>query len=232
MKIINNVPCGYQKLFDKDYVFILLHMLIENKEYRDFYLDKKNDFKLIILDNSAFELGKSMDVKLLLSWGKKLREVHPESIIEIIIPDSYGNKLETLELMYDFFNNEDYDEYDFQYMAVPQGKNSEDLIECLNIMLKNHKISTIGINKLWSREDINHIVWNIQLKEKFIHKLGVNKLSDWNIKALRNIRSCDSRILSKIVTGNENPWNENLNEQQISILKRLIDEVNGWQDEI
>lgn len=223
--IMNGVPCGYQHIFDGEDVFILLHILIQNKEYRDFYMDKNNKFKLIILDNSAFELGKSMDKELLLDWGRQLKLVHPESIVEIIIPDSYGNKIETLELMDDFLK---YYDPTFQYMAVPQGSNIGELNECLKVMLEDKRISTIGINKLWSREHISSNMWKIVLAEKFIHKLGVNNLTDWNIKELKNIRSFDSRILSKIVTGNEDPWHEVLNNTQIKILKRLIEEVNGW----
>lgn len=226
MIIINNVPCGYQKIFDGKVVFILLHMLIKNKKYRDFYLDENNKFDLIILDNSAFELGESMDKKILMEWAYKLKEKHPEAIIEIVIPDCYKNMKKTLELFYNFL--EDYDT-NFRYMAVPQGSNEEELVECLSYMGNNNKIHTIGLNKLWNKNQIPLFASIIRnMHDKSVHKLGVNKLSDWDMGKLANVRSCDSRILTKLVTGNDDPWCEKLNETQISILKNLILEVSTW----
>lgn len=222
---ISNVPCGYQHLFDKKIVFVLLHKLIDNKKYRDYYMNHHNKFDLIILDNSAFELGESLDKKLLLYWASELKKKHPESMIEIIIPDSYGDKEKTLELMKDFLKT---NTNDFSLMAIPQGKNELELISCLNEMLNEPRIKCIGLNKLWSKDLLERIVKPIIERGRSIHRLGVKDLSDWVLNNSKLIRSTDSRILSKIVTGNLDPWEETLSEEQINILKRLVEEVDKW----
>ena len=172
---ISNVPCGYQHLFDKKIVFVLLHKLIDNKKYRDYYMNHHNKFDLIILDNSAFELGESLDKKLLLYWASELKKKHPESMIEIIIPDSYGDKEKTLELMKDFLKT---NTNDFSLMAIPQGKNELELISCLNEMLNEPRIKCIGLNKLWSKDLLERIVKPIIERGRSIHRLGVKDLSD------------------------------------------------------
>ena len=229
---INNVPCGYQHLFDKKIVFILLHKLIDNKKYQDFYMDSNNKFDLIILDNSAFELGESLDKKLLMEWAHKLKKRHPESMIEVIIPDVYGDKEKTLELMKDFLKM---DTSGFNLMAIPQGKNELELIACLNEILKEPRIKCIGLNKLWDKSLLEKIVKPIIERGRSIHRLGVKDLSDWVLFNSKLIRSTDSRILSKIVTGNDGTnqnddlWECSLSESQIEILRNLINEVDVWQ---
>jgi len=224
---INNVPTGYQKDFDGANVFVLLHMLIENEEYRNFYTDSNHKFDLIILDNSAFELGKSMDSVLLIRWALILKETHPEAVVEIIIPDVYGNKDKTLESLYDFISR--WDLTGFKLMAVPQGENIEELTDCLSDMLSYFpEVDTIGINKLWDESCWEYVFKKITYYGKEIHKLGVNNLKDWTNPSLNLVRSADSRILSKLVTGKEDPWDSKLDETQIKILKNLFDEVKKW----
>ena len=64
---------------------------------------------------------------------------------------------------------------------------------------------------------------------KKIHLLGVSKLSDLALyKKLPFVRSCDTRILTKIVTGVDDCWNEELNETQIKIIENLKTEVEKW----
>lgn len=209
---INQVPCKYTAQFPTEMEFILLHKLLDNKKYRSYFIKNKNNDKYKILDNSAFELGESLDGELLIKWAKKI------NANEIIIPDSYSNKEKTLQLMDEFLNKYKNKIKKYKLQAVPQGKNQEELDECCLIMLDNPKIDIIGLNKLWNRKEI-------RVTEKN-HILGTNNLLEMGYPNLQSARSIDSRVVSKIITGKEDPWEEKLTKQQLIILQNLIDEVN------
>ena len=85
MEIIHQLPCRYQKLCKDNFKFILLHKLITNKTYRDFYKNKSKD-SYFLLDNGAYELGESMNSYLLLIWSKIIKAE------ELVVPDFFGNK--------------------------------------------------------------------------------------------------------------------------------------------
>jgi len=221
---INKVPCGYQKEFDgNDIVFVLLHKLLENKEYRDFYINPKNKFNLITLDNSCYEFGKSLDKEKLFLWASNLKHNHPEAEIEIIIPDVYGNKNKTLGLMKEFIKDKRVEEY--RLMAVPQGRDKDELIECFEEMEKYNEIDIVGINKLWNRKNLN---MSISECKKDVHLLGLNNLKEWyyDYDGL-NIRSADSIKLTQLVTNVKNPWEEKLSDTQIKTLHNLIKEIKN-----
>lgn len=222
---IPNVPCKYVDKFPTVIEFILLHKLIDNEYYRNYYLNNKDNGKYKILDNSAFELGESLDMDLLMEWAEKI------NANEIVIPDSYGDKEKTLKLMYEFLDK--YPNCKFNLMAVPQGKNLKELEFCLYEMTSNDRVHCIGFNKLW-RKSMNTIygffhqtVLSVN-KEK--HLLGVNKLFEWGLPFQHLFRSADSRILAQIVLGEEDIWDSELTEEQQKILNNLIYEVKAWRD--
>lgn len=218
MIIIPNVPCKHVMDFPVEMEFVLLHKLLDNKFYRDYYIATKDDGKYRILDNGAFELGEGLNDELLLEWAEKINAT------EIILPDVYGKKDETLKQMLDFLDK--HPKCKYKMMVVPQGSDEAEMEACLTLMLGENRVHCIGLNKLWESK-LDYAVEIIKsFSNKEIHMLGVNKLSDWNSKL--PIRSADSRILSKLVTGVEDPWEEELDKTQLSILKRLVDEVSKW----
>ena len=226
---ISNVPCGYQHLFDKkDMVFVLLHKLLDNEQYRDYYLNKKIKQKLICLDNSCYELGESLDKKQLLLWANKLQKAHPEATVEIIIPDSYKNKEKTLKMMKSFL--EEKESKKFKLMSVPQGVNDKELLDCLDEMLSIDRINTIGLNKLWCKKTLQIAIWKVLSYRKDIHKLGLNNIAEWIIddRIKDFIRSADSRRICQLILGKEDIWEENLTEEQCNIIKNMINEVDKW----
>lgn len=222
VKLINNVPCRHVERYESDMEFILLHKILDNKRYQRYYLHTKST-KYRILDNGAFELGKSLDNKKLLEWAKKL------NVDEVVAPDVYKNKNKTLDLLQQFIK---ICPVNLKIMAVPQGKNEKELMECLSTMLNNPRVDVIGLNKLWNRSsvDFNIALRKIHGRQKESHLLGVNHLKDWVV--LYNnpyIRSADSRVLSKLVSGKEDTWEEILDSDQLNILDRLHQEVLSWQ---
>jgi len=225
MIIIDNVPCKYIKEFPTKIEFILLHKLIDNEGYRNYFLKNKNNDKYKILDNSCFELGESLNADLLVDWAEKI------NASEIIIPDCYKNKNKTIELFDQFVVRDDIEF--FNLMAVPQGKNNEELRRCTEYMMENPKVTCIGFNKLWSRDKFHTIHRGNKLQHQIdvlgatnklnMHVLGCQDLDDYFlIKNLMGVRSFDTRIMSKIVCGKNDIWEEELTKEQKTILKRLI----------
>ena len=221
IKFITLVPCGYQKdLPNKDIDLILLHKLIDNKEYLDYYENIYKGYK--ILDNSAFELGEGLDSELLLKYAEKIKAN------EIIIPDAYGDKDKTIKLFNDF--EKKYlkkENFNYKIMVVPQGKDEKDYDKCLKYFINKKNINTIGINKLFKRNNSNklsNLINEIKKNKKEIHFLGCNDILDYSMLALfsEEIRSADSRIISKYITEDSDVWECNLTPTQISDIKWLI----------
>lgn len=241
MFTIPNTPCGYQERFNQNYAmdFILLHKILDNEEYRYYYLKtkgfaKNNQYR--ILDNSCYELrGKGLGIEEIVKWAQDL------DVDEIVLPDVYQDKDATLQkiaesiayLILKFPQG-----IPFKLQAIPQGKNQEELILCLEEILKTYKydsnglypaIHCIGINKLWNVKHLKLILeYNLQ-KSPWVkyHKLGTNKISDWFNLPANLFRSADSRVLSKLVVGHDDIWEAKLSESQISILSHLISHFNA-----
>jgi len=231
VKLIHNVPCFHTPEFPaKEFEFILLHKILDNKFYREYYLDQRNNGKYKILDNSAFELGEGLGSAELIEWAHKLH------VDEIVIPDIYGDKDKTLKAMNDFLIDWDISSYGFSLMAVPQGKTQLELQQCLQKMLDEPRVHCIGLNKLWKREKDNdrqmlsnyeYAIEIVSQSKKQVHLLGVNKLSDWALD-IKKARSADSRICSQIILGKPDIWEEKMSKDHLMACKRLIEEVSKW----
>ena len=81
-------------LFDRhdevsDYPYVLGHLLSLDTEYADFYKQKIERAEYSILDNSAFELGKSIPMEELYELGKEYLPTNSyNSSIGIDLPSS------------------------------------------------------------------------------------------------------------------------------------------------
>ena len=224
MYIIPTVPCGYQNEFNKDYYydFILLHKILDNEKYRSYYQDRdKKHAQYVILDNSCFELrGKGIDEDILMKWAYLLH------VNEIILPDVFRNPRETIKVIDKFLFNHGVVHIDFKFQVVPQGKDYKERMQCLDTLLEYNEIGCIGLNKLWSIPEIVVACQKIKEKNKEIHKLGTNfSFGEW-YKLPQTVRSADSRILTKLVTGQEDIWEEKLDNKQCNILHNIISELN------
>ena len=79
-----------------DYDFVLFNLYISNEEYRDYYkeLRQQDPDRLMIMDNSAYELyksGKSLDLK---EYHDAILDLQPDIYI---VPDTLMNMAETLQ---------------------------------------------------------------------------------------------------------------------------------------
>lgn len=126
------------------YDFVLFHLYISNKEYREYFLNQRVEHpdRLMILDNSAYEFFVKGETLNLYEFYCAIVELKPDIYL---LPDTLMNKQKTLEDTRAF-----YKEYGLNIalkarslpMAVLQGNTPEELIECLN------KYREIGIENI------------------------------------------------------------------------------------
>ncbi len=173
MKVSHEIPKQLFHIHDEinQYPYVLAHLLDKSSEYYDreyaeFYKHKLKDTEFSILDNSAYELGSSVNSKILFELGEKYKPTH------IVLPDSYGNFEETKKLT-KLYLDKYYHEGKCQFLAVLQGKTEEEYLDCYRFYCKYDKIDIIGINstvvdRQWF---ISNLFDNFRVEKK-IHLLG------------------------------------------------------------
>lgn len=192
--ISHEIPKSLFQVHDliNDYPYVLAHLIGVDKEYTDFYVKKCADASYSILDNSAFELGKSVDFDVLLKAAETVKPTH------VVIPDSVHDCDETIKFTNDFLehlkkrfgsNN-----LPFKLIAVIQGKNMSELWKCLNnITWQKKSFSAIDIiampfDTLPSTDyhNIRPIVFR-QMKDVIadnylkVHLLGLQNYSEYQL---------------------------------------------------
>lgn len=116
-----------------DYYFLLAH-LFKDPRYREFVHEKADQERIWMLDNSAFELGESVDLSWLVSIAMDLSRLDV-----LVVPDKLGSFKKTIELCKKFVNNEDVRYLIAQrrpwLMVVAQSGSGqvEELVSCLMI---------------------------------------------------------------------------------------------------
>ena len=112
-----------------DYQYCLVHLMEENEEYKDWFLNVNKRFGAdVLLDNSIFELGESFDPGKYAYWLEKIKPNF------YIVPDVLENARETMdkwtewELMHQPANT------NALRIGVVQGKDWNDLVECYEFM--------------------------------------------------------------------------------------------------
>ena len=117
-----------------DYAFILLHKLLDDPIYADFYKNYKG-FK--ILDNSCYELGEAMDDDLLAEYVNK---INPDVFI---LPDKLGDKKVTIDRSMEFLDK--FPSLKSKAMPVVQGATREEFFSCYQYFRDEIQPEFIGI---------------------------------------------------------------------------------------
>lgn len=112
---------GHQKAIS-DYMYVLLHKMIEDPVYAQKAYDYQKAGGQVYLDNSCFELGESLDDELLYEYCEKLNP------FVVVLPDVLGNKNATIDRTLKFLDK--YPHVANYGMAVAQGSTPDELIEC------------------------------------------------------------------------------------------------------
>jgi len=131
-----------------DYDFVIASYCNENEDYMEFYKDiKKLDrerpvpLRWMILDNGAFENGKSMTFDDYMEIVEALR---PH---EVVLPDVVNDARATVEQSEEFLNKS-FGKTHGSFMGVLQGESINDYLYCLEYYLRQsevYKIRSIGI---------------------------------------------------------------------------------------
>lgn len=128
-----------------DYPYVLAHLLIKgtkhyDEEYASFYKDKLANSPYSILDNSCFELGASVDGKILTDLCAEYKPTH------LVLPDIMGNLDATKELVLNFIVKNKKGLKGVELMGVLQGKTIDEYTDCLKFYNSFNEIDVIAIN--------------------------------------------------------------------------------------
>ena len=123
-----------------DYPYVLGHLISLDKDYKNHYIERLKKSNFSILDNSAFELGKSIDPNELLRVAKELKPTH------LILPDTLHDMQTTIEDSINFYreNVDFFQENNITPIGVVQGNSFEELALCYQSYLE-HGIGYIAI---------------------------------------------------------------------------------------
>jgi len=105
-----------------DYDYCLPHLLDQDEEYKQYFLDAKSKGRYIIMDNSLHELGEAYNSERLIYW---INQIRPD---EFIVPDVWEDCIGSIQ------NAEIWTIYDFpkgvEKVAVVQAKTLHEASEC------------------------------------------------------------------------------------------------------
>ena len=149
MKINSELPlCLLSQNNDiNEYDFVLFHLYISNKDYRNYYRNQRILFpgRLMILDNSAYEFfvkGEELDFD---KYVEVILELKPDFYI---LPDVLMDKDKTLRGAMDFESKYASTimkkSLNIQPLAVAQGNSKKDLVECLD-KYRNWRFHNVAI---------------------------------------------------------------------------------------
>ena len=197
MELINIFPIGNLGLhYTQDMHMFLTHLVEKYPHYAKLARDI-DGYK--ILDNSLIELGGAVDLKRVLKAAEII------GADEIILPDVFQNGPATVDAVNLALStlNDLYPErrWPYKLMAVAQGKDENEWLNCYYSLLENPDIDVIGIPKVLAKihpKGRPYFVDEIcELKVKPHHLLGVwYAITEFNeYKNIKDIRSCDSVLL-------------------------------------
>ena len=223
-----------------DYQYCLVHLMEENEQYCDWFLNvnKLHDAD-VLLDNSIFELGESFDPEKYVEW---LEKINPNYYI---IPDVLEDGPGTMG-KWEHWHSLGYDvKSKALKIGVVQGKDWNDLIECYRFM--SHEADYIAISFDYSYYQHTGIGYTklerwCTGRQRFIKQLIDEGIWNWNkphhllgcslAKEFRyyvdnnifNIRSCDtSNPIVASLKGLKYNGDQGLTEKPSTMLCDLIE---------
>lgn len=141
MEIATILPAPLLHLTRNDeYHMCLYQEVMENPEYAKFFRERRAEGKFVIMDNGAAEGVNPLADALLPVYPL----VDPS---EVVLPDVIYDKAETLRRTKEAYLKFEDAGVPCRFMAVPQGNCYTEWLECLEEMLEQPRIVTIGISK-------------------------------------------------------------------------------------
>jgi len=143
-ELILDLPVDYIDYQVGDLTFALAPLCNDNSKeinYVDKLVTMKKQGRRIMMDNGAYELGKSVDIHEYIKWIVK---VHPDYVV---VPDVMKDGYRTSQLAKQFADAIDEQPYnkveDIEYIVAPQGGDFTEILQCWNTI--NEESITDGI---------------------------------------------------------------------------------------
>lgn len=114
-----------------DYPYVLGHLLNIDKEYAAFYKKKLETAPFSILDNSAFELGKSIPFQELYDLSQEYKPTH------LVLPDVVNDYEKTKSNAVEYLKEYKDDSSTLKYIGVCQGDSFEQISDCIDLYVIN-----------------------------------------------------------------------------------------------
>ena len=221
MKIINIFPSNLinENMIRQDYELYLAHQILANPKQFEF-LSQEKGCSYKILDNSAYELGKGLNLEQLL------RAADIIDASEIVLPDIYKSN-ESLEYSLEYLL-EIPTSFKRKIAIVAQASNVVDLKTNLIKIKQLKRINTIMLPK-WSygwRMDLMSILADT---DKKIHWLGMgNNITEVIGPYSNKIRSIDTGYFTALAsTGYEQSiFNKRIDDVKINLTYMPVKEGN------
>jgi len=116
---------------------VLAHIYMESEKYRDFYRNRVAEGDFVILDNSAYELGSSINITDLKHCVEDLKPT------ATFLPDVRFHAFKTMDHIEKGISI--LKEYDTMLLAVPQGSDYQQVIMCYHWISGIKEISGFGL---------------------------------------------------------------------------------------
>lgn len=198
-KIAHIVPVGCLGITRKNAYHMCLAQNCVSEVYKSFYYERALEGKYVILDNGAAE-GTTVTPAKLFDLGNEI------CASEVILPDFLHDKNATLIAAAEAIEYYRSIRCTLKLMAVPQGVDLKEWLDCAKTLLEYKEIKTIGIPKwLESVEDpygryfavaaLEELLKEVNRDDIEIHLLGCNtqpKVIKEIFEAFARVRGCDS----------------------------------------
>ena len=151
MKISHEVPrCLLTASTEfNDYDYCLPHLLDQDEEYKQYFIDARDKDRYVIMDNSLHELGESYDYDRLKYW---VNELEPD---EFMVPDVWMNCGQTAAQA-KYWKQFEFPEKT-QKIAVIQGEDKNQAYLCANLLQNlGYKKLCVSYGATWYNDFFPH----------------------------------------------------------------------------
>ena len=151
MKVSHEVPrCLLTSSIEfNDYDYCLPHLLDQDEEYLQYFIDARDKGRYVIMDNSLHELGEAYDYDRLRHW---VTELQPN---EFIVPDVWMNCAQTAAQA-KYWRQFKYHK-NTKITAVIQGENKNQAYLCANLLHGlGYKKLCVSYGATWYNDFFSH----------------------------------------------------------------------------
>ena len=122
-----------------DFHLILPHLVEKYPKYTEFYKERSRKKDFILLDNSIFELGHSLDKVELLEIAEDI------GATEVVAPEVWHNKKDTIKLVDEFIQYHQQKRSSIRILAMATGETEDEIVESFFYYNTHPHIDSLGL---------------------------------------------------------------------------------------